>query len=265
MPVRRPSRSRSTCAAERCCRNLPLRRLALNITTILFDLDGTLLPMDQEAFTTGYFKLLAKKLAPYGYEPKSLVDAIWAGTAAMVKNDGSCTNEQAFWKKFAAIYGEEKCQSDQGLFEDFYANGFNAARDICGFNPASVETVHKLKECGYRVALATNPIFPHMATENRIRWAGLVPEDFEIYTTYEASTFCKPNPAYYLEVARTLGVKPEECLMVGNDATEDMAAREVGMDVFLLTDCLINAKNRDLNAYPRGDFAALNAYIDALQ
>ena len=128
-----------------------------------------------------------------------------------------------------------------------------------------METVHKLKECGYRVALATNPIFPHMATQNRIRWAGLVPEDFEIYTTYEASTFCKPNPAYYLEVARTLGVKPEECLMVGNDATEDMAAREVGMDVFLLTDCLINAKNRDLNAYPRGDFAALNAYIDALQ
>ena len=241
------------------------RRSALNITTILFDLDGTLLPMDQEAFTTGYFKFLAKKLAPYGYEPKSLVDAIWAGTAAMVKNDGSCTNEQAFWKKFAAIYGEEKCQSDQSLFEDFYANEFNAARDICGFNPASVETVHKLKECGYRVALATNPIFPHMATENRIRWAGLVPEDFEIYTTYEASTFCKPNPAYYLEVARTLGVKPEECLMVGNDATEDMAAREAGMDVFLLTDCLINAKNRDLNAYPRGDFAALNAYIDALQ
>ena len=182
----------------------------MNITTILFDLDGTLLPMDQEVFTTGYFKFLAKKLAPYGYEPKSLVDAIWAGTAAMVKNDGSCTNEQAFWKKFAAIYGEEKCQSDQGLFEDFYANEFNAARDICGFNPASVETVHKLKECGYRVALATNPIFPHMATENRIRWAGLVPEDFEIYTTYEASTFCKPNPAYYLEVARTLGVKPEE-------------------------------------------------------
>ena len=48
------------------------------LTTVLFDLDGTLLPMDQEAFTTGYFKLLAKKLAPHGYEPKSLVDAIWA-------------------------------------------------------------------------------------------------------------------------------------------------------------------------------------------
>ena len=237
----------------------------MNITTILFDLDGTLLPMNQEAFTTGYFKLLAKKLAPYGYEPKSLVDAIWAGTAAMVKNDGSCTNEQAFWKKFAAIYGEEKCQSDQGLFENFYANEFSAAQEICGFTLAAAETVRRLKARGVRVALATNPIFPHIATEQRIRWAGLAPEDFALYTTYENSTFCKPNPAYYLEVARTLGVKPEECLMVGNDATEDLAAREAGMDVFLLTDCLINTKNRDISACPRGDFAALNAYIDALQ
>ena len=63
-------------------------------------------------------------------------------------------------------------------------------------------------------------------------------------------------------VAVRLGVKPEECLMVGNDATEDLAAREVGMDVFLLTDCLINTKNRDISACPRGDFAALNAYLD---
>jgi hypothetical protein len=53
----------------------------VKLTTILFDLDGTLLPMDNEAFTKGYFKLLAAKLAPHGYEPKQLVDAIWAGTA----------------------------------------------------------------------------------------------------------------------------------------------------------------------------------------
>lgn len=234
----------------------------MHLTTVLFDLDGTLLPMDQEAFTTGYFKLLTKKLAPHGYEPKSLVDAIWVGTAAMVKNDGSCTNEQAFWEKFSAIYGAEKALADQPLFEDFYANEFSAARETCGFNAAAAETVRRLKARGVRVALATNPIFPRIATEQRIRWAGLAPEDFALYTTYENSTFCKPNPAYYLEVARTLHVQPEECLMVGNDATEDLAAREAGMDVFLLTDCLINTKNRDISACPRGDFAALNAYLD---
>lgn len=60
----------------------------MKLTTILFDLDGTLLPMDNDEFTRGYFKLLAAKMAPLGYEPKRLVDAVWTGTAAMVKNDG---------------------------------------------------------------------------------------------------------------------------------------------------------------------------------
>ena len=77
----------------------------MSLKAILFDLDGTLLPMDQDAFTGGYFKLLAKKLAPYGYEPKALIDGIWSGTAAMVQNDGSESNESAFWKRFAAVAG----------------------------------------------------------------------------------------------------------------------------------------------------------------
>lgn len=66
------------------------------IKNILFDLDGTLLPMDQDKFANGYFSRLVKKLAPFGYEPKKTVDGIWAGTAAMVKNDGKRTNEEAF-------------------------------------------------------------------------------------------------------------------------------------------------------------------------
>ena len=77
----------------------------MKLTTVLFDLDGTLLPMDNDAFTKSYFKLLAAKLAPYGYESKPLVDAVWAGTAAMVKNDGKSSNEEKFWQKFSEIYG----------------------------------------------------------------------------------------------------------------------------------------------------------------
>ena len=235
------------------------------IKAILFDLDGTLLPMDQDEFTKGYFKLLAAKLAPYGYEPKTLIDTVWAGTAAMVKNTGVQTNEAAFWEMFSRTYGAEKTERDKPLFEEFYADDFERASVFCPRNDKAAETVAKLQRLGYRGALATNPIFPSIATCARIRWAGLAPEDFAFVTTYENSAYCKPNPDYYRDAAQRLGLSPEECLMVGNDATEDMAAREVGMDVFLLTDCLINAKNRDLNAYPRGDFAALNAYIDALQ
>ena len=35
----------------------------MNIKAVLFDLDGTLLPMDQDIFVKSYFGLLAKKLS----------------------------------------------------------------------------------------------------------------------------------------------------------------------------------------------------------
>ena len=65
--------------------------------TVLFDLDGTLLPMDQDEFIKAYFGGIATKLAPYGYEPDKLIKGIWTGTKAMVMNDGAMTNEERFW------------------------------------------------------------------------------------------------------------------------------------------------------------------------
>ena len=69
--------------------------------TVLFDLDGTLLPMDQDEFIKAYFGGLATKLVPFGYEPNKLIQGIWAGTKAMVTNDGAMTNEARFWQTFA--------------------------------------------------------------------------------------------------------------------------------------------------------------------
>lgn len=233
------------------------------ITTILFDLDGTLLPMDNAAFTKGYFKLLAARLAPLGYEPEKLVDAVWSGTAAMVKNDGSQNNEAAFWKRFSEIYGE-KVLGDLPVFENFYATDFQQAKAMCGFNPKAAEAVRTARDLGLRVALATNPIFPAIATESRIRWAGLQPEDFELYTTYENIGYCKPNPAYYQELLDQLNESPECCLMVGNDVAEDMIAEKLGMQVFLLTDCIINKDEADISVYPRGGFDELLEHIRTL-
>ena len=237
----------------------------MKITTVLFDLDGTLLPMDQDLFVKIYFGNLAKKLAPQGYDPKELIDAIWKGTAAMVKNDGSETNEMVFWKYFAGRFGVEKSRADYHLFEEFYQNEFDEAKAVCGYDQRAKQVVDLCKEKGLRVALSTNPIFPSIATEKRMRWAGLSPADFELFTTYENSSTGKPNPAYFLEVAGKMGVSPEECLVVGNDATEDVAATKVGMQVFLLTPCLINKGNMDINTFPNGDYDALLSYIKNLE
>ena len=233
------------------------------ITTVLFDLDGTLLPMDQDVFVKTYFGLLAKALAPHGYDPQQLIQAVWAGTKAMQVNDGSKSNEQAFWDTFCALLGEER-RADEPLFRSFYENQFNQVRTVCGFDPRAAQVVARLKEKGLKVALATNPLFPAIATENRMAWAGLKPEDFQLYTVYENSCRCKPNPDYYRDVVSALGVDPAECLMVGNDVGEDMVARTLGMEVFLLTDCIINKNNEDISVYPHGGFDELLAFIEQL-
>jgi len=235
----------------------------MSIKVILFDLDGTLLPMDQETFVKTYLGGIAKKLAPYGYNPEEMVKAVYAGMKAMTSNDGSCTNEEAFWNAFTGILGEH-VREDMPIFDDFYRNEFQSVKNICGFLPEAATTVRALKEKGFRVVLATTPMFPSIATESRIRWAGLEPEDFEIFTTYENYHFCKPSLNYYREVIEKLGVQPEECLMVGNDVGEDMVTEELGMKVFLLPADLINKVGKDISGYPQGDLKDLIKFVESL-
>ena len=231
------------------------------IRYILFDLDGTLLPMDMDVFTRSYFKDLIKFAYSKGYDQTiDLVSVIWAGTAAMVHNDGTRSNGEAFWEKYTELTGREG-SSDEPMFDEFYATVFDNARNYVGFTKEAAKTVNMLKEKGYKVVLATNPIFPKVATDKRIDWAGLDKDDFLLVTTYENSTFAKPNPKYYTQVLNKLGLRPEECLMVGNDAKEDSSALEAGIDFFLITDCLVNSENRDISVFNNGTFEDLRKYI----
>lgn len=91
------------------------------INTILFDLDGTLLPMDLDEFIKIYFGSLSKKFAALGYDHDLILKGVVTGTKAMVKNDGSLTNENIFWKYFseATNISKEACEED---FIAFYTH-----------------------------------------------------------------------------------------------------------------------------------------------
>ena len=228
---------------------------------ILFDLDGTLLPMDQDAFVREYFKAIAAHLAPHGLEPKRLINTILKGTAAMVKNDGAAANAEVFWKCYTDEYGGRL--SDEQYFDEFYRTEFDAAKSSCGLHPDAAATVKQLKKLGYKLVLASNPIFPEIAHKRRMAWAGVDPDDFILITAYENMRYCKPNPDYYRQICDLIGATPADCLMVGNDVGEDMVASTVGMKVFLLPDQIINPNNADTSSYPQGDYSALLSYVQA--
>lgn len=225
---------------------------------VLFDLDGTLLPMDLDEFTKNYFGAIAKWLAPYGYDPQKTVDSILKGSYAMIKNNGEKCNEQVFWEDFEGRMGK----MDREVFDAFYREQAPRLMVFCGYDPRAREVVDTVCASGALAVLATNPMFPPAFTNMRAEKAGLALDQLALITTYENSRHCKPNPAYYRDILDELGLSPEDCLMVGNDVEEDMIpAASLGMDTFLLTPWLLNKKDRDISAYPNGDFDALLAFL----
>ncbi len=221
------------------------------LKTVLFDLDGTLLPFVQDDFIKLYFGGLCKKLAPLGYQPDKLVKDIWAGTKAMVKNDGSRLNRDAFWETFRAA--NAGLPDAEYLCDEFYTGEFDAVRACLRSIPDHKPMISRLKEMGSEVVLATNPIFPKCAVETRLKWVGLDEKDFSLITSYENSTYCKPNPAYFKEVLQKIGRQPEECVMIGNSAAEDIIpARELGIAAFLATEHLENPEGIDVSGFPQG-------------
>lgn len=231
--------------------------------TILFDLDGTLLPLDQEQFLKEYFGRMSKMIATKGIDPKPLTKAIWIGTDAMIKNDGSMTNEERFWRTFEQVY-DGNVQEVERLLDRFYEQEFDKVKVVADRNPLARTCVDRLKKKGYTLALTTNPVFPAVATRHRIRWAGLRPEDFALVTTFENSSHAKPNLAYYKSVLDQLEKNPEDCTMVGNDVVEDLCVSELGIETFLVTDHLIEREGVVFSHHRQGSFEDLIQWIDTL-
>ena len=123
---------------------------------ILFDLDGTLLPIDQETFTKAYFAELAQKVAPLGYEKEPFLDAVWQGTIAMVGGNGKETNRERFWDSFARSLGRDARALEPTLLS-FYTQEFDRV--------GGEETIH----VDVRIIAATNRDLEAMVREGTFR------------------------------------------------------------------------------------------------
>ena len=108
---------------------------------VVMELLKLVVPAVLPAFCSMYFDMLTDKLSKNGYEPKELRKAVWSGTEAMMKNDGSITNEKAFWRDFEKHFGKIPIETRQA-FEEFYRNDFNKISTICPPNPAAKEIIN---------------------------------------------------------------------------------------------------------------------------
>jgi len=204
------------------------------IKALLLDLDATLIDNDIDTFLKGYLKCLSSYMAPW-VPPDRLVPQLLKSTSVMLGNRHPArTLERTFADNFYPALGTPESEW-LPRFEDFYRQEFPKLKGLTRKREAAARLVRSALDAGLRVAVATNPLFPRMAIDHRLEWAG-VPSDaipYSVVTSYETFHSAKPQLAYYTEILGHLGVHAAEAAMIGDNVLDDLLpARALGMAAF---------------------------------
>lgn len=212
------------------------------IKNVIFDLDGTLIKTNQDKFNENFFNLLKETFEKEGYDGSAMAMISLQSVGAMINNDGKKTNEEVFWSCF-----EEKTKLKKekvyDLFNDLYYNKYDCMYDSVESIKEMREALESLKEKGYNLILATNPLFPKIAIEKRAKWGEIDCNVFSYVTSFENSSYSKPNVNYYKEIIKNNDLKIDETIMFGNDLVEDLAIEKTGINCYIIMDNAVNISN----------------------
>jgi FMN phosphatase YigB (HAD superfamily) len=235
--------------------------MADRFKAILFDLDGTLLDSNMGTFLPQYFSRLAARVAHIA-PPKAFIAHLLEATEAMMANDGRATNEDVFSAAFYPFAGHTRAELEP-IFMDFYERDFPGLGEFTRRKPEARAVVQLAFALGYRVAIATNPLFPETAIRQRMVWAGVDDLPYAWVTTYENSRCCKPNLCYFDAIAAHLGLPAEQCLVVG-DEDMDMVAARAGFATYLVPSAATALSPDTPEPMQRGSLAEFAALLETL-
>jgi len=221
---------------------------------LLFDLDGTLLPIDPEFF----FEEFPDAAASYFCSVVDITEvefkrAMFEATFDMVENeDPEMTNIEVFGRSFASKTNM-KWEESWAVFDEFYRKEFPKLKRVVPETDIARRVVSDCVSQGWDIVLATNPVFPEIAIRERMSWCHVEDFNWQFITTMENMHYCKPNVKYYYEIIWRLDLAPEKCVMIGNDVQEDMIASVTGMKTVLVEDYCIDRSDNDPQNDPQED------------
>jgi len=234
-----------------------------NLRALLLDLDDTLLGNPMTTFVPAYFKALTYHLA-HLVDPRRLTAQLLAATRVMQDGDGSGpTNAERFAAAFFPALGVERALLEREI-DTFYADVFPTLSDRTQCRPQARQIVDWAQNQGLQVVVATNPLFPRIAIEERLLWAGVPVErqSYALVTCYENMHSTKARPEYYVEILHHIGRRPHECLMVGDDWWSDIVhAAAVGIQGFWIAATSDGLPSPHATPVGQGDLEALARYL----
>jgi FMN phosphatase YigB (HAD superfamily) len=221
------------------------------VTTLLFDLDGTLVDQLARGLHARMFVRLVRhfrRLIP----PWKLRKAFWSGIRAVKTNQTDRINHELFLDTLAA-HARGSREELAAHVDRFLTEHLVTVADCFRPIPGARETLELAHGLGYRLVLATNPALPLEAVEQRMRWGNVRDLPWERITSSQSMTRCKPDPGFYRELLAQLEVEGAQCLMVGNDPQKDLPAKDVGCWTYLLDLPQVRKRHPRVEADPRLD------------
>jgi len=204
--------------------------------TVLFDLDETLLATHMDRFIPVYFRMLGQALSHLGSQEKVISQLQYAVDKMNANQDPGKTLQEVFAENFYPPLGttEQACQS---ILHTFYQEEYPKIKPVTQVKPEASELIRWCQSEGMTIAIATNPLFPQIATRQRITWADLDPGDFALFTAYDDFHFTKPHLAYYAEVLGRLGWPEAPVVMIGDNLGHDLFPMDtIGAETFWIHD-----------------------------
>ncbi|UCG23165.1 MAG: HAD family hydrolase [Chloroflexota bacterium] len=236
-----------------------------DLQAVLFDLDDTLLGNDMNVFLQNYFPLLSDYARPL-IEADRFLPELMHATQAMINNgDRSMTNRDVFWRVFCERNGWLR-EEVEPFFATFYEEQFGRLKRTTRRKPIARHLVRWCFDRGFKVVIATNPLFPRRAIEQRLSWAdvGVDEFDYALVTAYENMHSAKPHSAYYLEVLSAVDVEPSQALMVGDDWGNDIVpATRTGLYTYWIPPVSALAPDGDVKADGQGGLEELFQQLQA--
>jgi FMN phosphatase YigB (HAD superfamily) len=207
-------------------------RLKPKLTTLLFDLDGTLVTLQRRGLELRFMLRAFRRFWP-AIPPWRFRRAFWKAATRLQTHGSDKTNYQVFLETLGTYSRADLSVLDR-IVREFLVHDFPHLSDRFVPIPGAMATLELARRLGYRVVLATNPVWPLEAVHTRLRAGGLGDFGFDFISHSEVMTCCKPDARYYHQLLDRLQARGEECLMIGNDPRKDLPAKEAGIRTFLI-------------------------------
>lgn len=205
--------------------------------TLLLDLDDTLLDNDISVFLPQYLHTFSEEVSGI-VEPGEFVKVLMNATGKMIQNQKpDCTLREVFNSTFFPALGLD-ADNFQGVSDQFYLEVFPNLKELTSKRVAAKSLVETAIMRGYTIAIATNPLYPMSAIQERLSWADLSTDKYhyDLIASYETFHFTKPDPAFFAEVMARLGWPDGKAVVIGDDMERDInPAGKLGIPAFWIT------------------------------